>query len=478
MLRKRIMPIVALAGIMAASLIALPQPSGASSHREAPLISLDPAADNTDVYAFVSPDKPDTVTILANYIPLQEPAGGPNFASFDPNARYEIHIDNDGDSKEDITYRFNFTTKVGNQDTFLYNTGRIESLDDPDWNIKQFYRVTRIDEDGRSNSRGKVLGDNLPSPPVNVGARSTPNYEALAAAAVKQLSDGSMVFAGQRDDPFFVDLGSVFDLLGLRPFNALHAIPLPTAPGKDDVGGYNVHTIAMQIPITQLTRDGKKPKDANDPNAVIGIYASASRQAIRVILPDGSQRNEGKFVQVSRLANPLVNEVVIPLRDKDRWNRTDPRNDKQFQKYYTNPEVTRLENGLYDALDNAAETNRNDLVAILLTGVPSLNFTGNTPADLLRLNMAIPPSATPSRFGVLDGDFAGFPNGRRLADDVVDIEVRAFAEGYGPILNQALGLPNRSPNNTLGDGVDANDLPFLNTFPYVGTPHQGYEHVD
>jgi hypothetical protein len=140
--------------------------------------------------------------------------------------------------------------------------------------------------------------------------------------------------------------------------------------------------------------------------------------------------------------------------------------------------VTRLENGLYDALDNAAETNRNDLVAILLTGVPSLNFTGNTPADLLRLNMAIPPSATPSRFGVLDGDFAGFPNGRRLADDVVDIEVRAFAEGYGPILNQALGLPNRSPNNTLGDGVDVNDLPFLNTFPYVGTPHQGYEHVD
>jgi hypothetical protein len=177
------------------------------------------------------------------------------------------------------------------------------------------------------------------------------------------------------------------------------------------------------------------------------------------------------------LGEPLINEVIIPLGKKDFWNRSDPADDAQFAKYYLSPELTKLENFLYPALDNASETNRTDLVAILLTGVPGLNFTGNTKADLLRLNMAIPPSATPSRLGVLEGDFAGFPNGRRLADDVTDIEVRALAEGYGPILNGALGLPNRTPNNLIGDGVDANDKPFLSTFPYVAAPHQGYEHI-
>src|SRR5213593_2969947 len=215
----------------------------ASSHREAPLISQDPEADNTDTYAFVSPDRPDTVTIVANYIPLEEPAGGPNFAAFGDDVLYAINIDNDGDGEEDIQYQFRFKTTIRNRESFLYNTGPIGSLDDPAWNMPQTYTVTRV-ERGVST----VLGTGLRTPPVNVGPRSTPSYEALAAAAVQEVG-GIKVFAGQRDDPFFVDLGAIFDLGGLRPFNGAHLLPLAPGPGVDGVGGYNTHTIAMQIPI-------------------------------------------------------------------------------------------------------------------------------------------------------------------------------------------------------------------------------------
>jgi hypothetical protein len=211
----------------------------------------------------------------------------------------------------------------------------------------------------------------------------------------------------------------------------------------------------------------------------IGIYASAERRKIR-ILEDGAVKGAAGWVQVSRLGEPLINEAVIPLGKKDLWNSTEPEDDAQFVDFYLNPEVTRLENALYDALDNANETNREDLVAILLTGVPGLNFTGNTKADLLRLNMEIAPTAPVGhgdRLAVLNGDLAGFPNGRRLEDDVVDIDLRAFAEGYGPVLNSLLGLPNRSPNNLLADGVDGNELTFDIHFPYLAGPHQGYEQV-
>jgi len=437
-------------------------PGVASSHREAPLISTDPLADNTDLYAFRSPDRPDTVTIIANYIPLESPAGGPNFPAFDDAVLYEIHIDNDGDAQEDITYQFRFHTETRNPDTFLYNTGPIASLDDPNWNRRQTYSV-RV----RHGSALEVLGRDLATPPDNIGPRSTPNYESLAAAAVHTLAGGIKVFAGQRDDPFFVDLGSVFDLAGLRPFNPFHLIPLQPEAGRDAVARYNTHSIAIQVPIAQLVRAA---------HPTIGIYASASRRAIRVLQRDGSAGNFGQFVQVSRLGEPLINEAVIPLGRKDEWNRSDPEDDSSFVGFYTKPEVSRLENLLYGSVLSPIDvTNRADLVAILLTGVPGLNFTGAHKADLLRLNTSIAPSATPSRLAVLDGDLAGFPNGRRLADDVVDIELRAFAQGYGPILHNLLGLPNKSPNNQLGDGVDANDLAFLTAFPYVATPHQGYE---
>jgi len=464
--KKSLLLLPAVAILVIAQMV----PGKASSHREAPLISQDPMADNTDVYAFRSPDRPDTVTIVANYIPLEAPAGGPNFPAFDDTVLYEINIDNDGDAKEDLTYQFRFETQTRNPDTFLYNTGPITSLDDPAWNRAQTYSVWRVNHRWGGLGQTELLGKNLQTPPDNIGPRSTPNYEALAAAAVATLPGGIKVFAGQRDDPFFVDLGSVFDLAGLRPFNPFHAIPLPAAPGRDAVARYNTHTIAIQLPIAQIVKSG---------HPSIGIYASASRQQVRVLRSDGSNDDYGRFVQVSRLGEPLINEAVIPLGQKDFWNRSDPDDDAQFESLYLNPELARLENLLYgSALTQVDVTNRSDLVAILLTGVPGLNFTGSQKADLLRLNTSIAPTAAVgagNRLGVLAGDLAGFPNGRRLEDDIVDIELRAIGQGYGPFLNSLLGLPNKSPNNLLGDGVNANDRPFLTHFPYVATPHQGYE---
>jgi hypothetical protein len=480
--------IALLGALVVASLAAVlvrgsgPDDSVASSHREAPLISEDPSADNTDVYAFVSPDRPDTVTIVANYIPLEEPAGGPNFHGFADDVRYELKVDNTGDGEEDVTYRFRFRTETRNGNTFLYNTGPIDTLSDPDWNRPQFYSVTRV-EKGKST----VLGKNLPTPPVNIGPRSTPNYGSLMQAAAQELPGGINVFAGQTDDPFYVDLGSIFDLAGLRPFNPAHVIPLDAEDGVDGAGGFNTHAIVLQVPIAQLTRD-KMMHPADDPKAVVGVYASSSRQRVQILGSGRNlQQNRGPWIQVSRLAEPLINEAVIPLADKDEWNAQDPEDDSEFAHYYTSPEVTRLENALYPVLDDAPETGRGDLAAILLTGVPGLNFTGTTQADLIRLNTGIPPSGpvgTGNRLGLLAGEFDGFPNGRRLEDDVVDIELRAFACGYGAVVGpiiESFGFcgdnANRSPNNMLGDGVDGNDRPFHTTFPYVPEPHQGYEHV-
>ncbi len=441
-----------------------PSAAKASSHREAPLISADPSVDNTDLYAFVSPDRQDTVTLVANYIPFEDPAGGPNYFKFDDTALYQLKIDNNGDGKEDVTYDFRFDSKITNPNTFLYNTNQVTSPTDSDLSVKQTYSVTRVI--GHSKT---VLGTNLPVAPPNIGPRSTPSYDTGAGDVVQSLPDGIKVFAGPRDDPFFVDLGSIFDLGGLRPFNPAHLIPLPAAPGQDGLAGYNVHSIAIQVPIIQLI---------HNLNPTIGVYASASRPKVRVLSDDGKVKANGPFVQVSRLGNPLVNEVIIPLGKKDFWNASDPANDKQFLTNYTNPELAADINLLYGgALLPAPTSGRSDLVAVLLTGVPSLNFTGNTQADLLRLNTSIPVNPTPDRLGVLAGDFQGFPNGRRLTDDVTDIELRAVACGYGSILNGALGLCDLSPNDVIGDGVDTNDVPFLSTFPYVASPNDGYSHT-
>jgi len=470
--------------IVAGALGASAPAARASSHREAPLIGNDPQADNTDLYAFRSPDSPDMVTIVANYIPLVEPNSGPNFTSFGDDVRYEINIDNDGDAKPDISYRFMFKTNRQNPNTFLYITGPVTSPTDPDFNLQQSYTVEKVLPNRGGNGRGRLIGaGNVP--PVNVGPRSTPNYDATAAQAITQLEDGITAFVGPRDDAFFVDLGSIFDLGGLRPFNSLHVVPLDAATfgdkGIDGVSGYNTHTISMQIPISELTVDGKAANATKKP--VIGIYAAASRQSVRVLRSNGTVKNSGAWVQVSRLGNPLINEVIIPLGMKDYWNSQKPSRDSQFQQYYETPELAGLVNFLYPALEDVNTSGRADLTAILLTGVKlpdgsAFTFTGDRPADLLRLNLAVAPSAPVGEgdpLGVIAGDLAGFPNGRRLEDDVTDIELKAVAEGYGPVLNGLLGLPNRSPNNLVGDGVDANDLAFLASFPYQATPHRGYD---
>ena len=252
-----------------------------SSHREAPEISKDPVADNADVYAFVSEDKPDTVTIISNFVPLQAPPGGPNFFEFGDDVLYSIYIDNDGDAQPNIEYQFRFTTELRNPNTFLYNTGPITSLDSPNWNKRQFYTVTRVDGTGK-RTKSKVLGTNLASPPCNIGPRSTPNYEALAAAAIHPLRSGETVFCGQRNDGFFVDLGGIFDLGDLRPFQNLHLIPSPAAPGVDDTKTLNIHTIAIQVPIKSLTRHGAVPKDATSAASVLGVWSAASRRKLRI----------------------------------------------------------------------------------------------------------------------------------------------------------------------------------------------------
>src|SRR5436190_234942 len=243
-----------------------------SSHREAPEISKDPVADGTDVYAFVSPDRPDTVTLIANYIPLQKPDGGPNFYEFGDDVVYAIHVSNSGDARADVTYQFRFRTVLRNKNTFLYNTGPIGSITDPAWNRPQYYSVTRVSRYGGT----KLLGDGLTVPPVNVGIRSTPDYASVfTSAAVHDLGGGRKVFAGQRAEGFNVDLGSIFDLGALRPFNMLHLIPSAAAVGVNGTQGLNVHSIAIQVPKTDLTKGHKKPTDVSSADSVIGVWASA-----------------------------------------------------------------------------------------------------------------------------------------------------------------------------------------------------------
>src|SRR5919204_6470040 len=451
-----------------------------SSHREAPEISQDPVADNTDSYAFVSPDKPDTVTIITNYVPLEDPPGGPNFFEFGDHVRYSIYIDNDGDGKPEIEYRFRFETRLRNEETFLYNTGQITSLDSQTWNRRQFYEVTRVNH---KRGRSKVLGRDLASPPCNIGPRSTPNYPKLAKAAVHQLSSGETVFAGQRNEGFYVDLGSIFDLGDLRPLQNLHLIATSPAMGVDATATLNVHTIAIQIPIRKLTRDHSVPKDRMSGKAVVGIWGAASRRKTRVIDKANDEFTEsGPWVQVSRLGNPLFNEVIVPMGEKDKWNATHPAADKAFAKYVEHPELARLLPVLYpDVFPRLAKlkAKRADLVAILLTGIPKgivpgfQNYTGSVLADMMRLNVAIPPTKSkPSPLGVLGGDLAGFPNGRRVFDDVVNIELRAIAGLTYPLVN-----PNYKPDaaaSQLTQGLKPESGRYLSKFPYLGTPHDGF----
>ena len=459
---RRVLAGVAAAATGVSGLALLgPVTTNASSHREAPYTADDPRADNTDVYAFVSPDDPNSVTMVANWWPFEEPNGGPNFYRFDDGARYDINIDNNGDAVADVVYRWTFTSNYRNEDTFLYNTGVVTSLDDPDLNFRQTYDLQVI----RGGAAPVMLLDNAPVAPSNVGPASMPDYMTLRNQAVVGTPAGSAgaskSFAGQADDPFFLDL-RIFDLLYGADFSEV---------GNDTLNGYNVQSIALQVPKAELALNGNATG-----NPVVGVWSTTSRQSTQVFEPDGTTTSSGDFVQVSRLGNPLVNEVVIPVGLKDEFNASRPAGDARFLEFVTKPLVPPLVEAIYGI--PAPPTPRNDLVEVFLTGVCNeapcpqtigdvelnslllnADVTTIAPAEMLRLNMSIAPTQRPERLGVLAGDLAGFPNGRRLTDDVVDIELQVL-EG------ELIGRPN-----DLGDAVSSNDLPFARTFPYVALPH-------
>ncbi len=460
-----------------------------SSHKEAPGIVNDGAADNTDVYAFVSPDDPDFVTLIANYVPLQIPSGGPNFAQFGDDVRYEIHIDNDGDAKQNITYRFRFKTENFTPNTFLYNTGPIQSLDSPNWNRRQFFSVTKIV--GGTHTK---LGTELACPPVNIGPHSTPDYADLAAAAVHDLPNGGRVFAGQRAEGFYVDLGSIFDLGALRPLESAHFDHMPSSGGVNATKALNIHTIAIKVPKTELARGGYDAGDPTDPRSTIGVWATGSRQRSRVYDDNGTVHNSGPWVQISRLGNPLVNEVLNPMHQKDAWNAYPPSNDSMYAGNVYKPELAKLLPVLYPgAFPHLAKykKKRADLAAILLTGIPAgvvpgfQNFTGTTLADMLRLNMGVAPTTdSPSNLGLIGGDAAGYPNGRRVFDDVTTIELRAIAGATLPLVDPsytpdgAAGAITQGLTSSNTDMTADNTVHYMSTFPYLGTPHSGYYNPD
>ena len=455
----------ATAAALAASSLAVTGVLG-SSHREAPKILADPTADNTDVYAFTAPDAPHSLTVVANWIPMEEPAGGPYFGKLDPRARYYVKIDNTGDGREDVAYRWKFKQRFRNPESFLDAAPTVDSVDDPDINFVQTYDLYRETYGGKGHRRStKRIAHDVPVAPANTGPKTVPDYAKVSAGAVTALPGGGKTFVGPADDPFFLDLNTVFDGLNIdkpgRPNIGLGN----QGGGKDDVSGYNTHAFVLQVPESHVTRNGGPVADAKSGNAVVGVWASTERR--RVSVRRGKHRGD-RWVQVSRLGNPLINEVVIPIGQKDKFNRTAPANDAaNFGKYALNPEVARLLNGLFKL--GVKETGRTDIVQALLTGLPGLTQIGDKPAaaDTLKLNLGVPPSATPNRFGVLADDLAGFPNGRRLTDDVTDIELRVIA---GALLKPDQG----GKQIPLGDGVDQNDKPFRSSFPYVALPGDGF----
>jgi hypothetical protein len=429
----------------------------ASSHREAPLVAADPQVDGTDLYAFVSPDKPDYTTIISNWIPLEEPAGGPNFYSFAPGVRYEIKIDNDGDAIADVTYRWIFKNHYVTTDSFLYNTGVVNNLTDATLNFYQTYNLYRI-----SNGVSRAIVQNARVAPSNVGEPSMPDYATLSKQAVYGCGTKCKTWAGQADDSFFLDL-RVFDLLYGLDFSET---------GDDTLAGFNVNSFALQVRSSDLTYGG-------DGSGIVGIWTTSERQSVRTQYDDGTQSFSGQFVQVSRLGMPLVNEVVVPVGLKDLFNASMPKDDAQFapkvETFGQDPnDLPALVNAIYGIgipdCDNDPSNGIDrtcDLDPVFLTGLAGLNQPPVVqPSEMLRLNTTVPPcTSSCSTLGVIGGDNAGFPNGRRLTDDIIDVSLR---------VTEGVLIPGHDPNaDGLSDGVDANDVSFLPAFPYLALPHAG-----
>ena len=401
---------------------------------------------------------------------------------------YEIHVDNNGDAEADVTYQFRFTTELADPDTFLYNTGPITSLGSANWNRRQTYQVTRVT--GRQQhrpGRRPVLPAVQHRPAVHPGLRRAGRRPRCTGC-----NGGIKVFAGQRAEGFYVDLGAIFDLGDLRPFENLHAqygMNVFSGPGTgvNATAQLNVHSIAIQVPTGDLLGRGPHGK-VTDRGSVIGVWTTASRQRVQRVGRGHRLKRSApaRSHQVSRLGNPLINEVLIPLGQKDYWNTQPPHFDKAFASRVTHPELAGLLPALYPGVFPnlaklvAAKTPRADLEAILLTGIPAglvpgfQNYTGPVIADMLRLNTAIPASKSPNMLGVVGGDLAGFPNGRRVFDDVVTVELRAIAGAVAPARRQVIQAGRGGQPVT--DGLTSASVPsgYLGSFPYLGVPYGGF----
>jgi Domain of unknown function (DUF4331) len=496
--------------VAVAALMAVPPPGFAASHREAPITALDTKADITDFYAFVSYDDPSKVTMILDVDPLLEPGNGPNYFPFDDNILYAINIDNNNDALADVSFQFRFQTLPFQlPDVFTGFVGAGDGIDAPPnspppvspgtpivppaitalegpgsagLSLRQTYTVTMV-KNGVSTPLTNAAGGSLFAVPTNVGPRTMPDYPNLAAQGIYSLGNGIRVFAGTVDDPFYIDLGAAFDSLNFRKgtsrtiggvLTAAQDADDNTNTAPDFVSGYNVNTIAIEVPISMLTRTGTKVA-ASNPAATIGLWGTTSRPRITVRRAPLPEEDSGGWSQVQRMANPLINELIIGTGDKDFWSMSQPVNDSQFAHYALDPLLARVLNAVYGI--NIPPPPRDDLL-LLVQYLPPIAASG-TPkgpvADLLRLNTGVPPTPKSSRkrLGVLAGDFGGFPNGRRVSDDVTDVAARVVA---GVLVS---GF-NVFPNNLIGDGVNTNDVPYQETFPYVAFAHDGRDrrHID
>ncbi|MEE9354586.1 MAG: DUF4331 domain-containing protein [Methylococcaceae bacterium] len=505
-------------------------PTQAANHREAPITALDEKADITDVYAFVSYDDPEKVTLIMNVDPLLEPSNAPTHFPFDPEITYSLKIDNNHDAVEDISFDLRFKTEFRAPSVFtgLVGIGKglnapqnsplpvppdtpivppaITKLDGPGsegLNLRQQYNITMVKyKRGHPKSKKKLTKElKLYAVPTNVGPRTMPDYAGLAEQGIYQLDNDIKAFAGTVDDPFYIDLGGFFDTINLRTDAFATGIPGVLSDDQDtndtqnyapdDVSGFNVNSIAIEVPIAMLTQDGKF-HEADDPKATIGVWATTSRPRIKVLSRKPGRRaaTSRRTVQIQRMAGPLINELLIGIGSKDKFSMSKPKDDAQFADFLLDPVLARVLNALYDTVSPGVlpvpDAPRNDLL-LLVQYLPPIAAEG-TPtgpvADLLHLNTGIPPTAKAkrSRLGFLtllddnpdNDDPAGFPNGRRVSDDSVDIASRAVV---GILAGGDFG---GAPHNRIGDGVNTNDVPYRETFPYVGLAHSGStsRHVD
>lgn len=489
----------------------LAAPVQAASHREAPLTALDRTADITDFYAFVSPDRPDTVTSIVCTDPLLEPANGPNYFPFDPDIEYAIRIDSDHDARPDISFRFSFRTEQNLPGVPVGFAGAgdgiaapalspppvapgtplvppaITALEGPGSQgigLRQTYRVVAQVGSRKIPLRRQGGGD-LIALPSNVGPRTMPDYASLFSQAVFDLPNGIKVFAGTVDDSFFIDLGAAFDTLNFRviPGPGSTGIPLVLSDAQDaaddanfladDVSGYNVNCIAIQVPTGYVTASGEHPSPG-DPLRQVGFWGTTSRRAITIRPDERPDIGFGELVQVQRMANPLFNELLIGTDRKDLWSRSQPKDDARFADLALDPLIVRLGQAAFAAAGiefPIPQPPRLDLAPLVFyASGPQGPF-----ADLLRVDLSVPPTpaSSRSRLGLCGGDPAGFPNGRRTTDDVTDCFLRA---GFG-ILTPDFDV---FPFNRLGDGVNVNDHPIPDAFPFVAAANSGRNsrHVD